>query len=301
MSETTEKKRGNPSFGKQNTAQTGKWDTKTRYHFKMVEVFDSAKPRDAKSGEMLDNPYPPIYIIPNSGSAIHPTRNEIENWRYVFGYSSIWVKDQEKPVPSKQQLENPKNFIEFKNGSLFVMGNNTALLDALAIQDIFEGVESPVTEVPKIYLLVNEDKTRQIVRKAADVAYEAEKAARECSLEEMIPVASAFGINVDDFEENEDRIRDEFILKAKAMPEQFKRQFVNPKNKFKYNITMALRQGFISTDVFPGKMTLVDTKKAYFDVKEGDVAEQFATLLMQNDSDAHKLYDQLEKVMVAAE
>lgn len=295
-----EKRRGNPEFGKKKTEP--KWNPQKRYQFKLAKSYDSAKPRDKDTGQLADNPYPPIYMITNEGVGVHPTRKEIENWRYVYGYNSIWVKDQEKPEPSKRQLENPKNFIEFLNGSLFVQGNNTALLEALTIQDIFEGVVNPVNQVPPTFLLVDEEKTRRIVRQTADIAYEAEKAAREATLSEMIPVAMAFGIDVDDPEENEDKIRTEFIVKAKQMPDQFSKQFVNPKNKFKYNIVEAMRDNLISTDVIAGKMVLVGTGKAYFDVKEGtDAAETFATLLMQDNSEALKLYQQLDKMFVGAE
>jgi hypothetical protein len=297
--ETTEKKRtGNPNFGKKPVIIG--WDPSKRYQFKLTQSHEKAKPRDKDTGEILDNPYPPIYIGLNSGVGVNPKTKEIENWRYVFGYSSIWVKEQQKPEPSKQQLENPRNDIVFRNGSLFVQGNNTALLDALTIQDIYDEVKSPVNITPSVFTLVNDDKVRDSLRTSADLAFEAEKAAREATFEEMIPVAQAFGINCDNPEENEDRIRTEFILKSKQVPAEFTRQMVNPKNVYKYNITQALRQHVISTDVVPGKIVLVDTGKAYFDIREGvDVADYFATLYIQRDNDAMALYDHLEKILSA--
>lgn len=295
-------RRGNPNFGSKSATSTpnftGKWDPKKRYQFKLVQSYDKAKPRDRDTNEVLDNPYPPIYMIGNDGVGWNAERNEFENWRYVFGYSSIWVKDQNKPEPTKAQLQNPKNFIEFRNGSMFIMGSNTALMDAMAIQDIYSGVENPMEQKTKIYELVNEDKVRQIVRDTADSAYLAEKAAREATLEEMIPVALAFGINVDNPEEDEDRIRTDFILKAKAMPKEFSTQFVNPKNKYKYNVIQALQAGIISSEAVPGKMQLVDTGKVYFDLREGDVAEQFASLLLSHNREALALYSQIEKIFV---
>jgi len=278
-----------------------KWDIAKRYQFKLSQVYDAAKPRDADTNEILDNPYPPTYLWVNSGVAINPETNEVENWRYVYGYSSIWVKDQQKPEPSKQQLENPKNDIVFKNGSLFVNGNNKALLEALTVQDAFEGVENPINNMPFIYGLVDENKNRERVRSEADMAYLAEKSAREATLEQMVPVAMHFGIDVTDPDENEDRIRTEFILKAKAMPREFSNQFTNPKNEYKYNIVQALQLGIISADKIPGKMVLNDTGAVYFDVKIGDdVADQFASLMMIRNDKAIKLYSQIENILAGS-
>lgn len=288
------KKPGNPNFGKQKTGspQT-KYDPKKRYQFQLAQIVEKAKPRDRETGEMVDNPYPPIFISTNEGEAIHPKTGLIETWRYLFGYSSIWVKDQVNPKPGKRQLENPKNFIEFKNGSMFVMGTNTALMDAMMIQDQYEGVVNPINQVPPVYKLVDLAKDRKVMMDKADLAYEAEKTAREASFEEMLPVAQHFGIDVDHPEEDKERIRSEFIFKAKQDPIAFSKQFVNPKVKFKYNIVQGLRANIISSNIVPGKMVLVDTQRVYFDVKEGDSAEQFASLLIQNNQDAVKLYEQM--------
>ncbi len=294
---TAVKKPGNPAFGKKAADFTGKWDPKKRYHFQLTETFESVKPRDRDTGEMLDNPYPSVYIALNEGVGINPNSKEIENWRYVFGYSTIWVKEQTKPEPSKTQLENPKNGIQFRNGSLFVNGNQSALLEALTIQDEFEGCENPVNPKPPKFGLINPEKQREAVRTKADMAYLAEKAAREASFEEMIPIAHYFGIDVDQPEEDEARIRTEFILKARQLPDAFNTQFTNPKNKYKYDITMALRAGIISSSTIPGKMVLVSTGAAVFDVREGDPAEQMAQMMMANNSDALKLYQQIERVV----
>jgi len=309
-------RRGNPNFGQKKAETnsqaleqafqpkpvnkpknyTGKYDPKKRYQFKLVETHEKAKPRDKDTNEILDNPYPPIYMITNNGVGRNPKTGEVENWRYIFGFNSIWVSDQTKPEPSKAQLENPKNFIEFRNGSLFVSGVNSALLDALMIQEIYDKCESPLEEKKKVYTLINEDDQRRVIRENADMAYLAEKAAREATLAEMIPIASAFGIDVDDPEENEDRIRTEFIFKAKTMPEQFSKQFVNPKNKYVYNFTQALREGIISSDMIPGKVVLVGTGKVYCEIKEGDVAEQLAQMLILRNSEVISLYSALENI-----
>lgn len=295
--ETAEAKKpmGNPNFGKKKVES--KYDTKKRYQFQLCDIIETAKPRDNETGELIDNPYPPVYLWMNDGQAINPDTQNIENWRYIFGFNSIWTKNQQNPAPTKSQLENPKNFIEFKNGSLFVMGSNSALIDALMCQDQFEGVKIPINPVTPVYRLVDLEKNRKQTRTLSDVAYEAEKAAREATFEEMIPVALHFGIDVDNPERDADRIRDEFIFRAKQDPEVFSRQFVNPRVKYKYNIIKALRANIISATELPGKMIMVDTKKVYFDVKEGDAADQFAGLVLQRQDEAVKLYQQIENLI----
>lgn len=284
------KKAANATFGKKNTS-TGKYDPKKRYQFQLCEIISTAKPRDYDTGELVDNPYPPLFLWTNSGQAINPDSMEIEDWRYIYGYHSIWVKDQMAPLPSKSKLENPKNFIEFKNGSLFVSGANTALMDAMMIQDEFEEVVNPINIKPPVYRLVNLDKERKRISALAELAFEAEKSARELKFEDLIPMAMHFGIIVDNPEENYDSIRDQFIQKVKEHPDFFNKNFNNPKVKYKYVITKAMQQGVISQSVVPGKMALVSSGAGYFDIMSGDTAEQFANLVLNNDPGAVSLYN----------
>lgn len=298
MAETEEavaKKPGNPNFG--NRKVQTKYDQRKRYHFQLTKTHESAKPRDYETGEILNNPFPPIYFIEPSGTGINPDGGEIEHWRYIAGYPSIWVKDQMKPEPSESQLSNPKNFITFQNGSLFVNGMNTALLDAIFIQDEFEEVKNPINIVPPKFRLVNPEKEMKLTMGISDTRFQASRAAREATVEEMLPVAMYFGINVDKPEEDLGRIRDEFILRAESDPTNFNTQYTNPKNKFKYKITMALRDNLISGNIYPGKMALVSTQKAFFDVKEGDIAEQFAQMVYNRNDEAVKLYGQIENLL----
>jgi hypothetical protein len=277
---------------------TSKYDPKKRYHFQLINKdYESVKPRDKDTNEVMDNPFPPIWFAEPAGQGINPGSGDIEHWRYVAGYPSIWVKDQTKPVPTQAQLENPKNFIEFRNGSLFVSGMNGALLDALMIQDAYEEVKDPINPVPPTFRLVNPEKELKLTRSVSDMKFEASKAAREATVEEMLPVAMYFGINVDNPERDLDRIRTEFIMRAESDPEAFNRQFTNPRIEFKYKITLALRANIINTSSIPGKMVLTDTNRAFFDVKEGDAAEQFAQLVYNRNDDAVKLYNQIENLL----
>lgn len=263
--------------------------------YQLVETQEKAKGRDKDTGEMLENPYPPYYIAPNAGVARDPKSGLHRSWRYIFGYNTIWV-DEQVPEPTQAQLFNGKNDLIFLQGFLNVSSQDKAKVMALEVQDGFEGNDNPVDDIPKAFRLLDAGKARESLRNSADEKYEAGKAVREMSLEEMLPVASFFGINVDD--EDEYRIRTEFILKAESMPSAVLRQIVNPKNKIQFVATKALQKNIISTNIIPNNVVLVETGKPLFEVKgDGDVAEQIATMVMQNSEPATRLYNQLQKLV----
>lgn len=263
--------------------------------YQLVETQERAKGRDKDTGEMVENPYPPIFIAPSSGVARDPKTGMHRSWRYIFGYNTIWV-DEQIPEPTTNQLYNAKNDLIFTKGFLTVQSNDKAKVMAMEIQDGFEGNEDPLEDTPKIFRLLDGVKDREKVRNSADEAFEAESAARSAELDEMLPVAVFFGISVDDGDES--RIRTEFILKARSNPSAFLRQFVNPKNKIQFVMTKALQKNLISTSIVPNNVVLVETGKALFDVKaDQDVAEQIATLVMQNHEVATKLFNQLQKLV----
>lgn len=290
--ETTQVKKGNPNFGKKSPVEEPKY-----YTFQLVQAIETAKPRDAKTGEVGQHPYPPIYLAPNEGRAFNPKTGEIEHWRFLSDYGSIWVKDQDKPKPSIGQLASEKNIIQFNEGFLRVSSKEKAKLDALKVQDAFEGNDSPIQEgAVRVWRLVDADKELSTVRSKADEAYEAEKSAREATLEEMLPVAMIFGIDITNAEDKVEKIRTQFILKAKANPAAFNREFVNPRNKAKFLVTSAIQKGTISYSLIPGQLVYVDTNEIILPVNsEGDVPDQVASLALAGDAKAQKLVDILSR------
>ena len=262
------------------------------YSFQLVEVQANAKPVDKDTGEMVENPYPPYFIAPNSGVARDPKTGKQRMWRYVFGLNSIWVDEQSEP--SKTQLSSGKNDLVFLKGYLTVQAGDTAKYDALTVQDGFEGNKNPLENTPKLFRLIDASKDRAELRNKADEAYEAEKVAREADIEEMLPVADIFDIDVEDGDEY--RIRTEFILVAKTNPSAFLRQFVNPKNKIQYVVKKALEKNLIKVE--GNQVIFVETQKALFDVKgDADLAEQVSTLVLQNHEGATKLHSQLQRLV----
>lgn len=294
METTAKKKVGNPNFAKKKAATYAEVDGKKRYQFQLCQAFENAKGRDKETGEVIGNPYPPMYIAPNSGVALDPETKEVRRWRYIYGYNSIWVDEQTSPEPTPQQIGHERNDIIFREGSFFVNGNNKALMQALMVQDAFEGNPHKLEQKPSLFKLIDEDATIKTLRSKSDNAYEAEKTIREAEYEELLPLAMVFGINTSKVEDEEDEelIRTQLILKAKSDPEIVLREQLNPLNNIKYLVKNALDKGVLK--VYEGKL-MYDTDTVLFNVNvELDVPEQVAKKIVAKDEVAMKLYSHLQ-------
>jgi len=272
-----------------NAATTMKPKYEKDLRFKLIQDFDLIKPKDAATGMIVDNPYPPTRIIASEGVA-KDAKGEYRQWRYIFGYKSVWVDEQSKPAPTKNQINSEKNDIIFKNGHLLVKKADLALIQALMLNDAFDGNEDPVNEIPKVFELIDDNASARKLRSLSDISFAAESEARTCSLEVMLPIAQLYGISTTD---DEDIIRTQFIFQAKQNPEKFLENVANPKFKVKFTITEALKRGLIN--VTDGKIVYMETGKPLFEVNgNGDVAEQIARMVLMNDDIAIKLIEQLE-------
>lgn len=285
-------RRGNPGFGKKQ-APEDKSLKKGVFEFVMTQDFLAQKPRDKDTGEVVDNPYPHTYVAPNSGVAWNDQRKEQESWRFLHGYNSIWEKDQLSPAPSKERLMNVdgKNDIIFHQGHLKVQANEEAKFQALMVQDICEDNENKINEIPTKYRLIDESKAMLKVREDADNAYLAEKTAREASVDEMLPIAVVFGIDIEHF--NDHDVRTQFIMKAKEHPATFISTFNDPRNKIKFLVTKALGKGVLMVE--EGKLKYAETGVAVLSVDaQADIASQVSSMAMSGDGNAKKLYESLK-------
>lgn len=296
--ETVQKRRGNPNFGastKKQPTKTSDFDPNKRYQFQLTQTVENALPRDRDTGELVVNPYPPLFFIPSEGVAYDSAKDEVRRWRYVYGFNSIWVDEQTKPEPTKGQLESERNMIMFREGSLWVNGKDKAKLQALMAQDIFEGNENPLEQKNKVYRLVDNSLVMKKARDVSDEAYNAEKAVREASYEALEPLAMVFGIdtsNVQDEDDQED-VRTQIIVRAKAEPKAVLRELSNPINEIKFLVKGALDAGTLQ--VVENKLQY-DTGTPIFEVKaDGDVPEQVAKKVIAQDAIALKLYSQLQQ------
>lgn len=276
--------------------KTGAPDPKKVYTFQLVQTHEKVKPVDSETREPTANPYPPLYMVPSSGLAYDSKLGIQRAWRYVYNQPSIWLDEQTKPEPRPQDIAHERNDIIFRKGFLKVNGNNATLMQALMVQDVFEGNENPLENKPKVFRLIDEDKEMNKVKSNIDVAYEAETQARNAILEDMLPIASVFGIDVSNPDERADRIRTAFILQAKQTPEAFLKQFVNPRNKIVYTFRKALDKNIIKVE--ENKVIMVDSNRIVYEVNpDKDVAEQSASLVIAHDEKVERIYDQLERLL----
>lgn len=311
--EVQEKKRmGNPNWGKKKESDE---DTevmdfepnqpkKTKefvpnpnkvYHFQLIKTHEKLKPIDSKTGKTVDSRYPPYYLCPSEGVSFDEN-GEMRRWRYIFGYPSIWVDEQLNPEPSEAQIRDSRNDIIFEEGNLFVRGTEKAKIKALMIQDLCEEQKNQFSPKPYVFRLIKEGESLVKATEINDKAFEAESAARNASIDELLPIAMLFGINVDNAEKRGDQIKKEVVLKARQLPDAFLSNFVSPKTNIKYLVTKALSKNIISGTT--GQLVMVETDKVLFPInKNSDIAEQVATLVMQNDEQASLLYTQLKKIL----
>ncbi len=307
------KRRGNPNFTKKSennaTETTGtnevsepKDDLNKQYVFQLLKTHDKAKPRDPNTNELTTSPYQPFWAAVNSGIAWDPdytpkgsnTKGAQRRWRFMHNYPTIWVDEQIDPLPTKEDLAAAENDLTFRQGVLRVFGYETMKLKALYLNNGYKDCERPLKNVPKDFELLDQEKIDKTILKTLDDQFEAEKAAREATLDEMYAVGYYFGI---DLSKSDDAIRKEFISKARQMPAVFNREFVNPKNKYKYRFLEALADNLISGAIVPGKIHWVETNVPLFDLKTTDVAEELATLAIGGYEKAVNLYNKVDKVL----
>lgn len=307
------KRRGNPNFGKQRTETEVVQDNivedqNKQYIFQLIKTHEKTKPRD-EDGKLVGSAYQPFYGIVNSGLAWDPDfitpqeakkpkadqkKGATRRWRYLHNYPSIWVDEQVDPEPTKEEVGDQKNDLIFRNGLLRVMGFETTKLQALQLNNAFQDCVRPLKNVVKEYVLLDQEKIDKETLQQLDDSFEAEKAAREASLEEMYAVAYYFGI---DMTKSDDAIRKAFIGVARSKPAIFNREFVNPKNKYKYTVLEGLADNLISVNLVPGKVCFVETGAVLFDVNTPDTAEEIASMAVANFTPAVNIVNRLKKLL----
>jgi len=310
MEQVVIKRKGNPNFGKKKVegSEETKIDLKQpekikeQYVFQLIKTHEKQKPRDFETGEFRDSPYQPFYAVANSGLAWDKTYVNPKNpnatpggqrrWRYLYNYPTIWVDEQVDPEPTKEELSDSQNDLIFRNGVLRVFGYQETKLQALMLNNTFEGCERPLKNLPKEFKLLDQEKIDKEVLQELDDSFEAEKYAREATDEEMYAVSHWYGI---DLGKSDDAIRKEFIQKARSNPKVFNREFINPKHRAKYVFLKALGDNMISPTIVPGKLYYVYTNTPIFDLKSSDVAEELAVNYVANVEKIKSLHDKLKK------
>jgi len=310
MATTELKRRGNPNFSKRTAEPdiagiNNAPNLHKEYIFQLIKTHDKQKPISSRMGELggeVLSPYQPFFAVVNSGLAWDPTYTPREGakpgasrrWRYLHGFPTIWVDEQIDPEPTKEELASNLNDIVFRNGILRVFEHEQTKLQAVMLNDAFEGCKRPLKNIQPQYRLLDQDKLDKEVLSQLDEAFEAEKAAREATPQEMYALSYYFGINL---AQTDEAIRKHFITKARSNPSVFRREFVNPKNKYKYIFMTALGQNIISDTRVPGHVYLVEADRPVYELRTDSTVDELSTAVMANDQKATDLYNQLRKMI----
>ena len=294
-----EKKKGNPNFGKKPVQPVS--DLDKIYDFELIRTYEIYKPEvviitgrnSEKSVGKSDTLYPPTFAIPNSGLAWDEEENRQRAWRFINTEESIWI-DEQRDLTSEEEaslLSNTDNQLEFKKGKLMVRGIEKSKLAALMIQDMYEGKKKQLKQIPPVYRLLNPEAILKSTQDTLDLAWEAESAARSCSVKEMFEFASVLGISL---EQSEAGVRKDFIVSAKSNPSYFVKHFVNPKNKYQYAFSQAVKNDLIAVNKNSGKLIWSESKAEITSVApNADVAQQLAERAVNKESEVLALFEQL--------
>jgi hypothetical protein len=288
------KKKGNPNFGakkvKEEVNQIEE-DVNKIHHFVLTQSWEKYKPVDNESGRMDKPPYPPMYQLPSEGITVDDETGKNKRWRCLKGVDTIWVDEQDGLEPNG--FEDYEEII-FINGQLKVRGYEVNKLMALKSLDTFEGKKYKKVNSKPVYRLIDLDADLNNALDNLDLEYEALKIAKECSDDEMLPFAFVLGLNV---EGSPRSVRKDFIMKAKSNPKYFLKYFVDPKNEIAFKVHKAITENIISTSAIEGKLVWTESRKVIMDAPKGaDLAQDVAKLVMQNDDEAIKLFEQLKKM-----
>ena len=216
--------------------------------------------------------FPPRFIVPNKDNIIFNYGTEEDSdfrprqIRYIDGYSSIFVDEQEVngPVPDSV-INSSKNIITFEFGHLTVPSWNKTLYQFLLLSNQCEQNTNKTRQTKNVYKLVNlgvSDENIVELGKKKDLAYDL---ARNASIEDMIPHAKFLGIpfiHATTGEERDyDAIREDYKAMALSSPENFLLFANNPRIKTIYIIEQAIKQNLITTDLVKNQLHWVATKQ----------------------------------------
>lgn len=299
--EKSPKRIGNPNFGKKKSES---YDLDKVYEFELIKSYDLYKPEvvlitgknSEKSVGKSDTAYPPTIAIPNIGLAFCETTKKQRAWRFINTENSIWI-DEQRDLSKEEEsalLALPENQLEFIDGILRVRGVEKNKIDALMIQDLFEGKKIKLKQTPPLYKLIDQDAILKSAQDILDQEWEAQKLARECSNDDMYEFAHVLGINLNQSDEG---IRKDFIVRAKLNPSYFLKHFVNPKNKYVYAFSQALKDNILRVNKDSNRLLWAESGQYITDVNGlGDVADELSKRAIANDEVVLSLYATLSKM-----
>lgn len=285
------------------------------YEFELIDSYPGAKPIEKQSGKPITSPYPPMYSVPNEGTAYDESydngdmkaKGRARSWRLIDGQTSIWVDEQVSLENlEKQEIYNllgqPENQLEFKEGKLLVRGIERNKIQALMVQDSFEGKKVQYRTKNRTYRLNNPDLDVSASLDQLDREFEAMKLAMEADDETILRVSYILGINIDDQSETGmRRIRQHFITKAKPDPKTpksldlFVSTYNSPLTKLRYVFSQGLAKGIISANQQHNRLTWAATNTYILDVESnGNVPDLLTGMCVDDMPKAMALFEELQ-------
>lgn len=291
------------------------------WNFQLCNSFPPEwKPVDKKTGKPLSPPYPKYRTIPNAGNAYDENYLDdkgkpsprVREWRYIEGQPSIWADEQPgldnydvKQV--QEMLGRDENQLTFYFGQLNVRGIQQLRMDALRCQDGYEGKKVQYQQKPRVYRLENPDNIVREEMTLLEKEWQAEKLARECTVDQMLECCFIMGMDISDQSDSSlRRLKLEFLKKAKYDSknpdsiEWFTGIVNNPLTHIKYVVGQALVENLISTTQQPGRLTWAMANTPIFDIDAGrNPTDYICGLYFTEDEQAMKLVEELERMLSA--
>jgi len=216
--------------------------------------------------------FPPRFTVPNKDTVLFNYGTEEEpdfrprQIRYLDGYPTIYVDEQEKNGPISATIVNgQRNIITFENGHLMCPAWNKTLYEFLISCNQCEQQTNKAKAVKNAYKMLDfsgRDVNIVELGKKKDMAYDM---ARNASLEDMIPHAKYLGISFvhpsTGVERDYDAIREDYKSKALQDPENFLLFANNPRIKTLYLIEQGLKKGVITTKLVKGQLHWAGSKQ----------------------------------------
>jgi len=284
-------------------------DTKI-YEYELCTRYEATRVKDKKTDTPLGSGWPPHFSYPNHGTAINPKTKKPENWRYIEGQSSLWVSEQPElgDLDKKEintLLGEDTNQLNFKDGRMLVRGDAAGVLrrEALEISDYFEGNPTPYQKKPAIhqFRLNNPDAAISNSILQLEKEFKTMEQAMNCTVEEMLAVASLYNIDIADVSETGlNRIKKQFLDKAKYDPKNpqgidfFIEAINNPETKVKYVFAQGLIKGIISVDQQPGQLTWAAPNTAIMEISRKPV-EELTRMVLSKDKKVVEIMLEISK------
>lgn len=301
--ETLEKKKTAGRPAKSGVSEP-EFDAGKEYIFELLDKYNDVQPRDKVKNSELMSGFRPVYTFPNSGLAWDEETEKVRAWRLIMGQPSIWVDEQtglEKMEPKdvNRMLAQAENEITFINGRLRVRGVEELKLKALHAMDTFDGKEKQYKNKPKLFKLINPDVELKMKLDGQYEEFFAMQKVKEASEDEMLAVALALGISIEDQSEQGIRnVRSAMFDKAKASPKDITKIFNHPRHKIKFTIFQAFKKNIISDSLQNGMICWVEGKVPVFELNgnsQYDAQTQLLDKIIQKQKAAIDFYKAIEE------